>query len=451
MTPPLEARLREAGRKAGIALLLLLACLGSAALAMAAEKAASVWLPGSLLVIAFLTGVAALLVGTIAFVRLLTGPPGSAPAPGVPAESFVTMPFDRKLEWGLSSSPRWFFYTFALQASAAVGAAPFGVAATLLALCWVPALLFLLLVRSADLYEPEPFDLVLRTFCWGAGLGVLWAGPLNDFARGFLHGLTLSDADALAGTAVLAAPVVEEILKGLAILAILHVRPLAIDSVVDGVVYGASVALGFAAAENVDYLLAAYAENGFEGLVARWFARVVLLGWSHPFFTAFTGAALAADQVSRRTRIAGLPLPLAGLATAAALHAGHNLLSVLANTREWAGWMLVIASWTAWLAGLALLTLSLRNEGRLIRNGLAEEVASGLLSAEQARRAGSAFARAAAELRALGSGRYAAAAGLHLACAALALKKRQLAVVGLDEGRRAEIDRLRGEIARLAA
>ena len=87
--------------------------------------------------------------------------------------------------------------------------------------------------------------------------------------------------------------------------------------------------MGFAAMENVLYIYRnGYQESGWEGFWVLVVIRVMLVGWMHPFFTAFTGIGLAiarmsrntGDKISRRT---------SGIYRCGILHAFHNTFSGL--------------------------------------------------------------------------------------------------------------------------
>ena len=85
------------------------------------------------------------------------------------------------------------------------------------------------------------------------------------------------------------APIIEEGLKGLAVLVVFLLFRNEFDSVLDGIVYAAITAMGFAAIENVLYIFRnGFQDSGWEGFWTMVFIRVLLVGWMHPFFTAFT-------------------------------------------------------------------------------------------------------------------------------------------------------------------
>ncbi len=112
----------------------------------------------------------------------------------------------------------------------------------------------------------------------GATVSVIVAGTINSIVA-----VAVSEAAA----AVVSAPVVEELMKGLGIYMALRRRE--IDGVSDGLVYAGWVGLGFAAVENVQYFLVA-SDDGT--LAATFVVRGLLTPFAHPLFTAWIGLAI---------------------------------------------------------------------------------------------------------------------------------------------------------------
>src|SRR5699024_12204580 len=103
-------------------------------------------------------------------------------------------------------------------------------------------------------WEPEPRLYLFRPFAWGAGVATATAMYLNTKA---FHWLTMSIGDPavveLLGVGVVA-PVIEEVLKGGALLAIVLWRSRLVNSAVDLVVYDVTIASGFAFTQTTLYL-----------------------------------------------------------------------------------------------------------------------------------------------------------------------------------------------------
>ena len=108
----------------------------------------------------------------------------------------------------------------------------------------------------------------------------------------------------------------EETLKGLAVLGVFLVFHSEFDSVLDGIIYAGVAALGFAATENTYYIYTyGFQEGGWSGLLSLAFIRVILVGWQHPFYTAFIGIGLAMARLNRNWLVK-IIAPLLGLALA---------------------------------------------------------------------------------------------------------------------------------------
>lgn len=202
----------------------------------------------------------------------------------------------------------------------AIGAMAAAVAA-LMAL--VPLAIVLLAVRWIDRWEPEPKPALAFALLWGAAASVAIA-LLTSFGvqlGGALVGIGPSVAVDFA-TSVIQAPIVEEAAKGFGILLLFWAFRRHFDGPVDGIVYGAMVAVGFAFTENIQYFgLALSSVDG--GVGETFFLRGILSPFAHVMFTTCIGAVLG--YASRRaTPAAGFGYFLLGLIPAIALHALWN-------------------------------------------------------------------------------------------------------------------------------
>ena len=201
------------------------------------------------------------------------------------------------------------------------------------ALACLPTTAFgLFVVRRLDRNEKEPWRLVLVAAAWGAIVAtsmVIWGESLWDaFAvRTLVPGLGLDASTAFS------AGVLEELAKGVAVLLLFLVMRNEFDDVVDGIVYGAAVGLGFNFMESIAYmtnLYAVFAPEGSGTLAAgfQWYARQVLgLFFGHATYTALIGAGIG---VARQ-----LPNPR------------QKVIAIIS------GFVIAIAahfSWDAWLA-----------------------------------------------------------------------------------------------------
>ncbi|WP_213456221.1 PrsW family intramembrane metalloprotease [Rhizomonospora bruguierae] len=190
-------------------------------------------------------------------------------------------------------------------------------AVALFALYAVP---FWLFVTALDYLEREPPLLLAAAFAWGALVATAAAIPGATAAHNLVAKLTSPRYAAAWGSAVVG-PTVEEVLKALGIVVIVLVARAQVNSVLDGVVYGALVGLGFQVVENIVYAVnaVALAGNGDRvgPVVATFFLRGFLAGlWSHALFGALAGAGIGYAVISARrrrsTRIAVAALALCG-------------------------------------------------------------------------------------------------------------------------------------------
>lgn len=313
---------------------------------------------------------------------------------------------------------------------------------------FVPMFLFAILVNWLDRYEKEPKLLLGAAFLWGAVIAAGGAFVLNTAFGIGIYALTGSEGAAEFGTASIVAPIIEEGLKGLAVLIVFSLFRREFDSVLDGIVYAAITAMGFAAVENTLYIYRnGFLENSWEGFWTLVIIRVVLVGWMHPFFTSFTGIGLAIARMSRSMLVKIIAVPT-GYAIAVTAHAFHNTFSGLVGGVGGfiAGTFIDYIGYAFMLAFIIWMVITERN---ILKKNLREEVTAGLISPQQYNSATS-FFQTNAHLAALTSGTYRSTARFYQVCGELAHKKEQLARLGDEGGNTKIIENLRAELTRLA-
>ncbi|MBE9524221.1 MAG: PrsW family intramembrane metalloprotease, partial [Chloroflexi bacterium] len=177
---------------------------------------------------------------------------------------------------------------------------------------YVPMFLFAAMLYWIDRYEKEPKRLLFGSFLWGAAISAGLSFFVNTVLGMGIYLVTGLQTFTEIATASLVAPPVEETMKGMAVLLIFLVFRSEFDSTLDGIVYAGITALGFAATENVYYIYNyGYLESGYSGLLSLAFVRVILVGWQHPFYTAFIGMGLAGARLNRSMSLKIL-LPIIG-------------------------------------------------------------------------------------------------------------------------------------------
>ena len=216
------------------------------------------------------------------------------------------------------------FFLFARSAGPEVAA--------VCALACVPTTGFaLFVIRRIDRNEKEPWRLVLVAAAWGA----IVATSLVIWGESFWEAIavrSLVPGPGLDATQAFSAGLLEELGKGSAVLLLFLVMRNEFDDVVDGIVYGAAVGLGFNFMESITYMTNLYAiftpeNSGAAAAGFQWYARQGLgLFMGHATYTAFVGAGIG---MARQ-----LPTP------------GKKILAIAA------GFVVAIAahfSWDAWL------------------------------------------------------------------------------------------------------
>jgi protease PrsW len=180
-----------------------------------------------------------------------------------------------------------------------------GTAVLLFALLAVP---FWLVVRELDFLEREPIELLVLAFAWGGLVATSVAIPASTAGENLIAKLGSPELAAGWGAA-LAGPAVEEIAKTLGVVVIVLIARPQINSVLDGVVYGAMVGLGFQIAEDIVFAVGAVALAGqgdqIQPVIATFLLRGFLSGvWSHTLFGALAGAGIGYLVVRHDRRFA---------------------------------------------------------------------------------------------------------------------------------------------------
>jgi RsiW-degrading membrane proteinase PrsW (M82 family) len=271
-------------------------------------------------------------------------------------------------------------------------------------LALLPVPLLVSIVMLIDRLEPEPRGNLVFAFAWGAGIAALLAALINTAGLIFITQPELGKSTGQYISATFGAPVVEESLKGAALLWLLWRRRAEIDGPTDGIIYAAMVGLGFAMIENVGYYIDALVRprvGGAELLGVTFVFRGLLSPFAHPVFTSMTGIGAAYAATHRR---AGWAVG-AGLAAAMLLHGLWNGLTAAGLDGIAAGYGMLMCALGA-LA--AVLVADRRRIVRLIwrflpgyeQAGVVTEADLRMLSTLRQRRAARAWARSAGGRRA---------------------------------------------------
>ena len=189
-----------------------------------------------------------------------------------------------------------------------------------------------------DRRERESPWLFAAAFLWGGLIATAFALPANTAVimaiAGWLeHNATIRDMlgpeAALMIGAPLAAPIVEETLKGLGVVLLFWLVRGEFDNVRDGFIYGALVGAGFNWFESALYVQQNFAQFGTAPYGFQLGMRYAWLGLAgHAMFSGIFGASLGLARMGRRNGLRSLA-PVAGYLLAVIAHAWNNVLPLL--------------------------------------------------------------------------------------------------------------------------
>lgn len=241
---------------------------------------------------------------------------------------------------------------------------PVGILVPIL-LALVPLGIVLATVMWIDRWEPEPFSALLTAFLWGAGVATVISLLVNTTTAVVIAGATGTADGAEMVSAVLSAPLIEELTKGLGVLALYLLHRRSFNGAVDGLVYAAVVAAGFAFGENIVYFVR-YADQ------IEWvfFVRGIASPFAHVTFTAATGLAIGASA-RMRSRTAWVWMTPVGLSGAIVMHAFWN--GVLASVPA----LYLLVEIPVFVVCIALVVWLRHNERTTMRHRLADYARAG--------------------------------------------------------------------------
>jgi RsiW-degrading membrane proteinase PrsW (M82 family) len=246
-----------------------------------------------------------------------------------------------------------------------------------------------LIIYRLDQFEPEPAKLITVALLWGGVIALAFAGLVNTWALNFFqHVMPAARVDSWA--AALVAPVNEELYKGAGLVVIYLMARKEFDGVMDGLVYGAMIGLGFQVMENIQYfMLGAEGSASQAGaVVSMYFLRVVLSGlYSHMLFTGVMGFGFAYFVTQRdRTlsRRLGMFALCAALSWAAHFVWNSPWLEELMNKGTGAFVLALVIKGVPFLLLLVLLTVfARRREGRVFAGLLKFELGGDVVTTEE--------------------------------------------------------------------
>ena len=203
---------------------------------------------------------------------------------------------------------------------------------------FVPSMLYILPLMWLDRYDPEPAWLLALAFAWGALVAVIVSFVVNTVFSVAVYVGTRSEGLSSVAGAVISAPLIEEGSKGVGLLILLIFFRRYFDDILDGIVFGGVIALGFATVENVLYY-----GNGLNTAVDTYgitvkalmsflvlFAlRGIFSPFAHATFTSMTGIGCGIARESHNGFVRFI-MPVLGYGLAVTLHATWNGMGIVA-------------------------------------------------------------------------------------------------------------------------
>ena len=267
-------------------------------------------------------------------------------------------------------------------------------------IAFAPCPIYLFLLLWMDRYDPEPPWILACAFAWGGLFAILISFIVNTLF-GSVVATVAGEAAGNTLSAVISAPLIEEMNKGAGLLLIFLFLRKEFDGVVDGLMYAGIIGLGFATVENILYYGAGFTKAGFGGLLVLGVLRGVLSPFIHSFFTAMTGIGFGIARESHNRTIQYV-MPLVGFGAAVTL---HSLWNLSASMNEEFFFLTYLFIWIPlFFLFLLLIFLMAWRERRIIRRHLSSEVGE-LLTTQELQLASSLGKRIAWLMGAIGSGK----------------------------------------------
>jgi RsiW-degrading membrane proteinase PrsW (M82 family) len=252
------------------------------------------------------------------------------------------------------------------------------------AFAFVPVVPLTAGVLWLDRFDPMPPGWLLVALLWGAFAATYAALQINTLVAeriGDIYG-------ASARSAVFVAPWVEEALKGAVILLIAYSRKERFNGIVDGLVLGGLVGIGFAFTENILYYGNVFervqdspqsTQQAIDAVQHLFLWRGVAAPFVHPMFTMLTGIGIGVAVRYRRPAIRVLA-PVAGYVCAVVGHMGYNAAASFTARTDglWPIYVAILLPMLLILVGFALWVR--RREQRILATRLSDYVAYGWLT-----------------------------------------------------------------------
>lgn len=231
-----------------------------------------------------------------------------------------------------------------------------------------PIALFVLVVYNSDKYEKEPKSLINAVFFWGS-LPAL----LTTLIVRILFGLSpdmLGPNSLEAAQVGIFAPFLEEILKGLVLVYVAFRYQHEFNDMLDGIVYGSLVGLGYAMTSNIISYLAAFLFHGFGGLGVSIIVKGIIFSLNQALYSSIFGIGLWLGNISKK-KANKFSIILSSLVIAGLINSIHNLLF---NNIVGLNFQHFLITWAGTLTIIAVILLSLQKQQKYIEYELIQEI-----------------------------------------------------------------------------
>jgi len=233
----------------------------------------------------------------------------------------------------------------------------------------IPMSVYLSLIWKFDRYDREPFKLVLINYLWGA-LGAIVLALIGSIFLTTIASFFIRDSLQLNRFgAIVVAPLVEEITKGLFLL--ITITNKKFDNITDGIVYGGAIGLGFGMTENFLYFIT-YGES-ISNLFMLVIVRTLFSAVMHCVSTATFGAFLGLAKF--KSSLAKIFYGTVGLFIAMMIHSIWNFSLSYEHIAP-IGFLFMFVSIIIFISTFVI---SLRNERKIIFTELKEETENGII------------------------------------------------------------------------
>jgi RsiW-degrading membrane proteinase PrsW (M82 family) len=177
-------------------------------------------------------------------------------------------------------------------------------------IAFIPMLVFLFWIRGIEKYNKELWIHLFLAFIWGAAGATVLSLLIESYVSVYIPSFFI--------LSVCCAPVIEEIAKAIGLP---FVRNHA-DELEDGLIYGATIGLGFAATENMIYGMRFW-DEGILVLISLFYIRTVSSALLHASATALVGYGVGKYRIHKTTIFSLMPYFLIALGA-------HTLFNVFA-------------------------------------------------------------------------------------------------------------------------